>query len=109
MYARRGLHLSMIRISRNGATLAAAAALLLATAQPPPAWAAAPAQPASAAAPPAAWPQASSDLRADPDIRFGLLPNGMRYAIKRQTIPAGQGALRLWIGAGALQETDAQQ
>jgi len=93
----------MIRISRTGATLAAAAALLLAPAS------AIRAQPAPAAPPAAAWPQATSDLKADPDTRFGALPNGMRYAIRRQTIPAGQGALRLWIGAGALEESDAQQ
>ncbi|MDB5445201.1 MAG: peptidase family [Phenylobacterium sp.] len=58
---------------------------------------------------PGEWPQARSDLKADPDIRFGALPNGMRYAIKRQTIPPGQAALRLWVGSGSLQETDAQQ
>jgi len=58
---------------------------------------------------PGQWPQARSDVRADPDIRFGALPNGMRYAIKRQAIPAGQAALRLRFDAGSLMETDAQQ
>ena len=24
------------------------------------------------------WPQATSDIKADPNVRFGLLPNGMR-------------------------------
>jgi zinc protease len=97
----------MIRILRTGATLAAAAALLLATTDAALAQAAASAP--AAVATPAAWPQATSDLKADPDIRFGMLPNGMRYAIRRQTVPAGQGSLRLWIGAGALEESDAQQ
>ena len=55
------------------------------------------------------WPQAHSDLPADPDTRFGALPNGMRYAIRRQTTPPGQSALRLQIDAGSLMETDAQQ
>ena len=64
---------------------------------------------ASARAASGQWPQASSDLKADPAIRFGVLPNGMRYAIRRQSIPAGQAALRLWIDAGSLHETDAQQ
>jgi len=95
----------MIHRFKVGAAFAAAA--LLAASQ---AVAASPAPPAPApAAPAVAWPQAASDLKADPDIRFGVLPSGMRYAIKRQTIPPGQAALRLWIGAGALQETDAQQ
>ena len=100
----------MIHILRTGATLAAAAALLLATAQAPVARADAAVPPVGVAAAPAiAWPQTTSDLKADPDIRFGVLPNGMRYAIRRQAIPAGQGALRLWIGTGALEESDAQQ
>ncbi|MDB5422843.1 MAG: peptidase family, partial [Phenylobacterium sp.] len=54
------------------------------------------------------WPQDHSDLKPDPDIRFGALPNGMRYAIRRQAIPANQAAVRLWFDAGALDETDAQ-
>jgi zinc protease len=58
---------------------------------------------------PGEWPQAKSDVKADPDIRFGSLPNGMRYAIKRQATPAGQAALRLRFDAGSLMETDAQQ
>ncbi|HEX4709377.1 insulinase family protein [Phenylobacterium sp.] len=58
---------------------------------------------------PGEWPQAHSDVPADPDIRFGSLPNGMRYAIRRQTVPAGEAALRLRFDAGSLMETDAQQ
>jgi len=30
-----------------------------------------------------AWPQAHSDVPADPAIRFGVMPNGMRFAIQR--------------------------
>jgi zinc protease len=93
----------MTRTLKAGAAALAAALALLAPAST--AWAASAAPPL----PPGAWPQARSDLAADPDIRFGVLPNGMRYAIRRQAIPPGQAALRLWIGAGALQETDAQQ
>ncbi|HEY3949121.1 MAG TPA: insulinase family protein [Phenylobacterium sp.] len=59
--------------------------------------------------PPGEWPQAKSDVKADPDIRFGSLPNGMRYAIKRQAAPPGQAAIRLRFDAGSLMETDAQQ
>ena len=55
------------------------------------------------------WPQAVSDVVADPDTRFGALPNGMRYAIRRQQVPPGQAALRLVIEAGSLMETDEQQ
>jgi zinc protease len=58
---------------------------------------------------PGQWPQAKSDVAPDPDIRFGALPNGMRYAIKRQTIPPHEASIRLRFDAGSLMETDAQQ
>ena len=86
------------------AALALSTALLLAA---PPAFALQPA--AAPAAASARWPQAASDLKADPAIRFGVLPNGMRYAIRKQSIPPGQTSLRLRIDAGSMMETDAQQ
>jgi zinc protease len=58
---------------------------------------------------PGVWPQASSDIAADPDVRFGALPNGMRYAIIHNATPPGQASLRLRFDAGSLMETDAQQ
>ena len=64
--------------------------------------------PAAAASLPI-WPQASSDLPADPAVKFGILPNGMRYAVMRNATPGRQTSLRLRIGAGSLQESDAQQ
>ena len=66
------------------------------------------AQPAApAAAEP--WPQQASDVRADPDVRFGTLPNGMRYALRRNATPPGQTSLRLRIDAGSLHEQDDQR
>lgn len=61
------------------------------------------------AAAPRAWPQAASDIAADPSFRFGVLPNGLRYAIRRQATPPGQAALRLHIAAGSLNEAEGQQ
>lgn len=58
---------------------------------------------------PPAWPQAASDVRPDPAIRFGVLPNGLRYAVMKNATPPGQASLRLWIGAGSLMEEDDQQ
>ncbi|WP_395671742.1 M16 family metallopeptidase [Phenylobacterium sp.] len=58
---------------------------------------------------PGEWAQAKTDLKPDPEIRFGALPNGMRYAIRRQATPPGQAAVRLRFDAGSLMETDAQQ
>ena len=69
--------------------------------------------PAALAQTPAAgvhpWPQAKTDIPADPNVRFGILPNGMRYAIQRNATPPGQASLRLRFDAGSLMETDAQQ
>ncbi len=69
--------------------------------------------PAAPAPPPAlrdkVWPQGYSDLPADPSVRFGVLPNGMRYALMHNETPRGQVSLRLRIGSGSLEESDAQQ
>jgi len=55
------------------------------------------------------WAHQSSDLRPDPRIRFGVLPNGMRYALMRNATPPGEASLRLHIAAGSLNERDDQQ
>lgn len=67
------------------------------------------AAPAHAETPVASWPQAASDLPVEQGIRFGTLPNGMRYAVMHNATPAGQVAIRFRIGAGSLQERDDQQ
>jgi zinc protease len=58
---------------------------------------------------PGQWPQSVTDLQPDPDVRFGALPNGMRYAIRRNATPSGQASLRLRFDAGSLDETEQQQ
>src|SRR5580698_10974497 len=55
------------------------------------------------------WPQAHSDLKADPSIRFGVLSNGMRYAIMKNATPPGQVSMRLRFDVGSLMERDEQQ
>lgn len=56
-----------------------------------------------------AWAQATSNIPADPAVRFGQLPNGMRYALMKNATPPGQASLRLRIDAGSLHERDDQQ
>ncbi len=58
---------------------------------------------------PGIWAQSYVDRPADPDVRFGQLANGMRYAIRRNTTPPGATSLRLWIGAGSLAEREDQR
>ena len=55
------------------------------------------------------WAQATSDLPADPDVRYGTLPSGMRYALRRNATPPHQVSLRLRIDAGSLEEQDDQR
>jgi zinc protease len=56
-----------------------------------------------------AFAQEVSDLKPDPAIRFGTLPNGMRYALRHNATPPGQAALRLRFDVGSLMERDDQQ
>lgn len=56
-----------------------------------------------------AWPHLSSDLAADPAITFGVLPNGMRYAIQPNNTPPGQVSLFMVIQAGSMHEAKDQE
>jgi len=66
--------------------------------------------PSVAAAPqPAAavpWLFQGSDLPVDKAWRFGVLPNGLRYAVRQNKYPANSLAIRVRIDAGALMEHD---
>jgi len=61
----------------------------------------APKQAAEAARP---WLYENSDVPIDPAWRFGTLPNGLRYAIRRNGVPPGQLSIRVRIDAGSLME-----
>ena len=50
---------------------------------------------------PGQWAQAKSDVAPDPNVRFGALPNGMRYAIERQAIPAEYLTVTKQVAEGA--------
>ena len=58
---------------------------------------------------PGQWAQAVSDVAPDPAWRFGVLSNGMRYAIRKNATPPGQASVRLWFDAGSMMEADDQQ
>ena len=64
---------------------------------------------ASIPAPAPAWPQATTDIPADPAVTWGRLDNGLRYAILPNAEPKERVSVRLLVKAGALMETDAQQ
>lgn len=69
---------------------------------------AAPALAQAQARPSDPWAQAASDIPADANVRFGVLPNGMQYAVMRNATPPGQASLRLRIDAGSLMENEDQ-
>lgn len=50
-----------------------------------------------------------SDIPADPGVRYGVLSNGMRYAIMENDTPSGTAALRLIFNVGSLAEEDDQR
>ena len=66
------------------------------------AWLAFSAAAGSAAGATPAWPQATSELAPDPAARFGVLPNGLRYALMHNQTPKGQVVMRLQIRAGSM-------
>jgi zinc protease len=77
-----------------------------------PAWAPALAQDAAPTAPIQPrheWPFEESDLPPDPEYRFGRLDNGMRYIIRPNGTPAGQGMVQFWVDAGSVAETEEER
>ncbi|WP_426267010.1 M16 family metallopeptidase [Sphingomonas sp. LHG3443-2] len=48
-------------------------------------------------------------LRADPELKLGTLPNGLRYVIRRNKTPPGEASVRLRIDTGSLNEADDQR
>jgi len=62
-----------------------------------------------AAAAPIPFPQAESDLKPDPAITFGTLPNGLRYVVMPNHEPKGRASLRLLVLAGSFEEKENQR
>jgi zinc protease len=55
------------------------------------------------------WFYKNSDIAPDPAWTFGTLPNGLRYAVRRNALPEGQVSVRLRIDAGSLHEEDKER
>lgn len=55
------------------------------------------------------FPYGASDLPADPAVRYGVLENGMRYAILQNDTPTGSASMRLVFNVGSLVEDDDQR
>jgi zinc protease len=57
----------------------------------------------------AAWPEIQSDLPPDPAVHWGMLPNGLRYAVRHNSEPKGRVSLRLLVAAGSLEERESER
>ena len=55
------------------------------------------------------WLFKGSDITPDLNWHFGTLPNGLRYAVRKNGVPPGQVSIRVRIDAGSLYETDPEQ
>lgn len=54
------------------------------------------------------WAFEESDIPVDPGFVFGQLDNGMRYVIRRNDVPEGQGLVRMHIETGAIDEREGE-
>lgn len=66
-------------------------------------------QPPSPEAPNPPWPHEISDLDPDPALVFGRLGNRFRYVLMPNNRPQDRVSIHLFVRAGSLNETDAQQ
>lgn len=55
------------------------------------------------------WIYRGTDIPIDEEWLFGEMPNGVRYAVRRNGAPPGQVAIRVRIDAGSLHETDEER
>jgi zinc protease len=55
------------------------------------------------------WIYRGTDIPADPQWLFGEMPNGLRYAVRQNSVPPGQVSIRIRIDAGSLYETESEQ
>jgi zinc protease len=56
-----------------------------------------------------AWFYKNTDIAPDPAWTLGTLPNGLRYAVRRNAVPEGQVSVRLRIDAGSLHEEEKER
>ncbi|HYD23174.1 MAG TPA: insulinase family protein [Croceibacterium sp.] len=54
------------------------------------------------------WIYRGTDIPVDREWLFGEVPNGLRYAVRRNGVPPGQISIRVRIDAGSLHERDSE-
>ena len=53
-----------------------------------------------------AWGAKSADVKPDETIKYGVLSNGMKYAIKKNETPKGNASLRMHVTLGSIAEAE---
>ncbi|MGZ5791405.1 MAG: M16 family metallopeptidase [Croceibacterium sp.] len=54
------------------------------------------------------WIFRGTDIPTDPEWLFGEMPNGLRYAVRHNSVPPGQVSIRIAIDAGSLDEKESE-
>ncbi len=55
------------------------------------------------------WAHETSDIAPDHAVRFGALPNGMRYGLLKNQLPPGAVSIRMSVDFGSLEEAENEQ
>ncbi len=55
------------------------------------------------------WLYVGSDIPRDPAWQFGVLPNGVRYAVRNNGVPPNQVSIRIGMEAGSMMEADSER
>ena len=55
------------------------------------------------------WIYRGTDIPPDREWTFGTLPNGLRYAVRRNNVPPGQVSIRIAVDAGSLYESEKER
>ena len=55
------------------------------------------------------WLYKGSDIPPDPAWTFGVLPNGVRYAVRNNGVPPRQVSIRIGIEAGSMMESESEK
>jgi zinc protease len=55
------------------------------------------------------WLYVGSDIPPDPAWKFGVLPNGLRYAVRSNGVPPHQVSIRIGMEAGSLMESEKER
>jgi len=56
-----------------------------------------------------AWGAQSPDIAPDASIKYGVLSNGMKYAIKKNATPKGNASIRMHVALGSIAEAEKER